>query len=460
MDRAPRPNRRLRLQRRLRGWSQEDVAAGLYRVASSLGETDIGVDATMISRWERGTRHPRPRYVRLLSLLFDLPAEQLGLVQDADLSVVPLLPYDRVEGDADDRNEFIERVGDLLGGAPFPPYRPPETPGREPERTEAWERLDRALSRPGQLDVVAVEELERVTHALESLEPTAVSSRALLGPATGHLDAISMLLQASLRAGIRARLCSLAGETAGLVGWLRWNLNDAEGANACFRAGLRAAREADDQALGAYLVGAMACRLPGRAAPAITLRLLGSRTFGFAQADATPATAAWLAAKEADAWAQLGNEDECLRALARADEIVGRLAADPRRARPSFSMVDRDWLAGERGASLARLGRVDAAQSILQPVLASLGPTCERDRLWLLTALAGAHAESDEPEEACRHARAALVGAARMQLAPVLEAIGSLRTRLERHRRNLAVQELDEHLRSLEPLPSPVVAAP
>src|SRR5262249_54925918 len=162
----------------------------------------------------------------------------------------------------------------------------------------------------------------------------------------------------------------------------------------CFRAGLRAAREADDRALGAYLVGAMACRLPSREAPAITLRLLGSRTFGFAQSDATPATAAWLAAKEADAWAQLGNEDECLRALDRAEEIVERMDADPRPGRPRYTVVDRNWLAGERGASLARLGQVDTAQSILRPVLASLGPTSERDRLWLLTALAGAHAES------------------------------------------------------------------
>src|SRR5215471_14515714 len=84
MDQASRPNRRLRLQRRLRGWSQEDVAAGLYRVASAAGEADLGVDATMISRWERGTRHPRPRYVRLLCQLFDLPADNLGLLGAPD----------------------------------------------------------------------------------------------------------------------------------------------------------------------------------------------------------------------------------------------------------------------------------------------------------------------------------------------------------------------------------------
>jgi hypothetical protein len=223
-------------------------------------------------------------------------------------------------------------------------------------------------------------------------------------------------------------------------------MDDGEGATACFRAGLRAAREADDRALGAYLVGSMACRLPSRQAPALTLRLIGARTFGFGRNDASRATGAWLACKEADAWAQLGSEDECLRALDRADEIVERMDAECPERRPRFSNVDRNWLAGERGASLARLGQVDEARAILCPVLASLGPTSERDRLWLLTALAGAHAEADEPEEACRLARSALLGAARMQLIPVIQIVGSIRDRLERHRGSRAVQELDEQL--------------
>ena len=51
METAQRPNKRLRLQRRLRGWSQEDVAAGLHRLAATLGEREPGVDATMVSRW-------------------------------------------------------------------------------------------------------------------------------------------------------------------------------------------------------------------------------------------------------------------------------------------------------------------------------------------------------------------------------------------------------------------------
>lgn len=91
-EQGRRPNRQLRLQRRLRGWSQEDVAAGLHRLAASLGGPELGVDAAMVSRWERGARRPRPLYVRLLCRLFELRAEQLGLVDDDLMDTGPGLP--------------------------------------------------------------------------------------------------------------------------------------------------------------------------------------------------------------------------------------------------------------------------------------------------------------------------------------------------------------------------------
>src|SRR5690348_17855539 len=113
MEQGPRPNRQLRLQRRLRGWSQEDVAAGLCRVANSLGESELGVDATMVSRWERGTRRPRPRYVRLLCQLFEVPAEQLGIVDDELAGPVP-------EDDDVERRDFIQGLAGLLAAAAVP----------------------------------------------------------------------------------------------------------------------------------------------------------------------------------------------------------------------------------------------------------------------------------------------------------------------------------------------------
>jgi transcriptional regulator with XRE-family HTH domain len=79
-------NHRLRHQRQLRGWTLEDVAEELHLLAGDGPE--LGVGAHMVGRWERGVRRPSPPYVRLLSLLFELPPDALGLIDDAAESLL------------------------------------------------------------------------------------------------------------------------------------------------------------------------------------------------------------------------------------------------------------------------------------------------------------------------------------------------------------------------------------
>ena len=78
-------NRPLRHQRRLRGWSLEDVADRLHREAVTAGEPTLGCDANSVSRWERGVRMPGPRYTRLLCRLYELPVDRLGLIPTIDV---------------------------------------------------------------------------------------------------------------------------------------------------------------------------------------------------------------------------------------------------------------------------------------------------------------------------------------------------------------------------------------
>ena len=58
-------NPRLRLERLARRWEQDDVAAGLDELAALLGEAVPGVDANLVSKWERGLRVPTGGYARL-----------------------------------------------------------------------------------------------------------------------------------------------------------------------------------------------------------------------------------------------------------------------------------------------------------------------------------------------------------------------------------------------------------
>src|SRR5437016_3233402 len=234
MEGLPRPNDLLRLQRRLRGWSQSDVAAGLQRLAASEGEPEAGVDAAMVSRWEAGTSRPDPRSAGLLCALFELPAKELGLVHDQE----PLIESLGAVDDERSRRQFVEKVAELLGTTSAPAGFP--QPGSDP-----LERLLQALSKRARVDLETVAHLERTTVALENLEPTEVGSRALIGPVTGHLEQISLLLRGSLGPDLRNRLCSVAGETAGIAGWLHWNLGDTRRATAYFQSAVRAAREGD-----------------------------------------------------------------------------------------------------------------------------------------------------------------------------------------------------------------------
>ncbi len=331
--------------------------------------------------------------------------------------------------DAVERRDFIRRVATLLGMAAvaMPPV----------------DALEHALTRRARIGPETVDQVERVTVALQSLGPTEVSSRLVLEPVTGHLSAIVQLLRGSLAPSVRARLCSLAAETAGCAGWLRWDMDDPGGAARYFAAGLDATREAGDRALAAYLAGSAACQPPYRERPWKRLHQLEAAGWP----DATPSTRTWLAAKQADAHALLGDAGGCLRALERAEHALGEVPGEGESRRPRFSAVDHVWLDGERGASLARLGRTSEARATLQSALARLAPANERDRLWLGTALASTYVQDGEPEEACRVAADVLERANRMQLDPVLKVVENLHRQLQARCPHPAVSDLDERLR-------------
>jgi hypothetical protein len=115
-----------------------------------------------------------------------------------------------------------------------------------------------------------------------------VSPRALLGAVVGHLNTVAALLQGSLGLTMRRQLSSVAGETAGLAGWLAYDLEDRRAADAFFRAGIEAAQEAEDRPLGAYL-GRQLVRPAGVPRASVRrLHRLQGHTFGFTIADANP----------------------------------------------------------------------------------------------------------------------------------------------------------------------------
>jgi hypothetical protein len=152
----------------------------------------------------------------------------------------------------------------------------------------------------------------------------------------------------------------------------------------CFRAGIEAAQEANDRALGAYLVGSSCVQPAYRERPQARLRRLQGQTVGFQTFDANPSTRAWLITLEAEAHALAGNERAALIALDAADTAMAPAAEEDNSRRPG-----------------------------------------------LMAALATAHVRQGNIDQACRLGSEALDLAARQQVAPTLQDVRRLRLELE-----------------------------
>ncbi len=77
-DQQARPLR-LRELREERGWTQQDTADQLARLAWLRNSKRVGVNADMVAKWERGAKGVSSLYRDLLCLLFGVTAEYLGL---------------------------------------------------------------------------------------------------------------------------------------------------------------------------------------------------------------------------------------------------------------------------------------------------------------------------------------------------------------------------------------------
>lgn len=450
--------RRIRKYRERRGLSREALAPQVGRSKGWLlkvenGRSDplhsdlvllaerLGVEVALFFKDEdtgAAARQPRANHVAATAMLDgdggacsarDVPAEVVGRLQEEILG--------------------LTRRQAIAGGVTWAGAL-----GLRPTDPEPWERLAFALRHPGRVDRQTVRHLEDTTVALSRLEPVS-SSDGLLGPVTGQLDTVGQLLRASLPSSIRQQLCSVAAETAGLAGWLRWLVDDGASADGYFRVALEAAHQADDRALGAYLMGRAACQPFYREQPAVRLQRLADGAHGFRQADATPRTQAWLSTLAAEAHALQGDEDGCRRELERAEVALSAVGDVEELPRPRLSFFDGMWLEGTRGAILARLGRTEEAQRALRTALEGLDPLWLKHQTWLLVILAGTYAAQGQPTEACRRGAAALRNAVSVRAEADLQLVASLRRNLAPWSRQADVQQFDAEVHAaLHTLPN------
>jgi transcriptional regulator with XRE-family HTH domain len=496
--RRSRASRRLHWERRQRGWTLEEVAAKLRHHAIRMGRAPHELDAELVGRWERGSRPPELRHLRLLSLVYDLPIEELlGLADRRELhgDWPPLRPaelgerirayrsrrglttgvlaglvgrsgqwLERVErGEIDIRfSDLVElsaalcvRVTELVEE----PFGSSDQDGIVPVRDEGvrrrhfvqymavlggaglldWERLAAALEDPRRIDERLFDDLAELTRGY-SRRVQEVAPCDLLAPVGKHLDLIRRLVADVPDFGLRRRFLTVASETATVAGWLSSRLDNRGDARMYCGLAQELAAEAGDGARRAQGL-VIASDLAEDGTGAIALLDEAERAAG---SWSSPLLRAWVLARRAEEHAIMGDAAASDRDIDRAEHFFAAVRSP---ADGVLSGWDAARMAGYRGACAVSLGRPAEATRVLERAVAATAPDVVANRAKFLTNLGAAQVQRQRVEEACASLGGALAIAVKSGLAARIQHIRRVRRTLHRWRGVSAVKQLDEQLR-------------
>jgi transcriptional regulator with XRE-family HTH domain len=419
-----RPNERLRHQRRLRGWTLDEVAEGLHRL--SLSGTELGVDAHMVGRWERGVRRPAPRYVGLLCRLFELPADELGLVEEAVEAAETVDKEDDVR-----RRQFLQYMSVVTGATMLD-----------------WDRLAAMLrGQLGPADRVLVDDLELITRSYARQVET-VAPGSLLPALRSHVAMLSGSLHSGQPELVRRRVLSLTGEAAMLAGRLSWLLENRGEARQCWTLACELAREAGDDTLLAEALAnqrVLHSKIPNRGQygrPDRALAVLDAAEERLSSTS-SPYARMMVLLLRAEDYASAGDADASQRDLEAAEAALAS-AAVPHEG--YYALWDASRIAGYRGSCALALGRPEEASTVLESALDKTSEELIGQRCAVMADLATAYAMQREVEHSAALLMQAADTAERAGLGELLQRVHGARIQLDEWSETSAVRLLDERL--------------
>src|SRR5215218_11381373 len=396
------PNERLRAQRLRRAWSLQDVVRELCDLADRLGERPLGVSPTMVYNWETGRHRPRSPYPRLLCLLYECSAEELGLWAPAGVSE-------------------LRRASGLV-------VPPPGFAGRWPER-------------PLHVSEATVHNLESVTAAYRRMYHT-VAAHDLIDDVAQHAQTTAGFWRRTTDPELRRTLAAAASEITMLAGRMSFfDLGRPSQAEPYYQNALEAAEGAGDRALQAVALGTKSFMARDRGDFDGALHLL--RQAQDLTAD-QPTIRSWATALEAitHSWAHQPNQS--LAAMERAEALLDQARADDRPA--WFDYYDPSRLAGFQGLILNQTADPETAQTLLDAAIAALPSQAAKQRACYLADQATVYANAGEVEAACQLGIQALGILDELDYATGVQRVRDLHSKLRPHWAHPAVAELTEQL--------------
>jgi hypothetical protein len=325
------PNIRLQERRARAHLTQEAVAEELARLAWIHQGIRAGVNADMVGKWERGEKRPSKFYRRLLCLLYECLAEELGWWEPAESSE-------------------LRRVGGLV-------VPPPGFGGRWPER-------------PLHVSEATVHNLESVTAAYRRMYHT-VAAHDLIDDVAQHAQTTAGFWRRTADPELRRSLAAAASEITMLAGRMSFfDLGRPSQAEPYYHDALEAAQDAGDRPMQAVVLGNKSFLPRSRGDFASALQLLDQAK---RLVPDDPVVRSWAMALEAmtQAWAQ--EPTQSLATLEAAETVLD--AATPGAAPAWFDYYDRPRLAGFKGQVHIRLAQPETAHTVLEEAMVRLTRT-------------------------------------------------------------------------------------
>ena len=455
---------RLREARKDRGWTQQEAADRLARVAwlrSKDRRVRVGVNANMIAKWESGLKRPSPQYRELLCLLYSATPEYLGIGRTTGRTSEP-----------DGSPGLSERaLVDSLGGAAAVLDQLGKAGGiLQPRMFEAWKedamqrrtmlRLLGLLPATAALAPTATErnvrgskptpdnvrDMEYLADRYQALYHSTAPA-ALMTPVIAHLSTLGDLLRQGPGPVERRRLMANRARVSTLAGRLAFfDLQDPMAARAYHNLALEAAREAGDHLQAASALAHVAFVPAAEHGFTAALDYLHGAAQHVTREPHGP-VASWLAAVESEMHTNAGNPTGALSAVDRAREVLAApgLAAEL----PWFDYYDATRLAGFAGYATLRAGRHDEARAELSTALGKLPRSAVKQRAVFLADLATVELHDGNVDHACKIASDAADQLHQAGYATGAGRLRELRTALDPWQKTAPVRALDEQLATL-----------
>jgi DNA-binding XRE family transcriptional regulator len=249
---------------------------------------------------------------------------------------------------------------------------------------EPWQRLAHALDHPSQLDDQAVEYLEWYTLDFFRREEH-TPARQLAADLQAHIERLEHLLRGA-RDDYLIRLLMTTGEALALAGWLAFDCKEHMRADDLYGRAVYAARKAGDGPLAACTL-AYRSYMAEAAGDIGSARELLTEAQTYVRGEHSAATRSWLAAREAEVDATLGDETSALRALDRA--MAAYDYAHPHRERPWTGFFTPTRLGSMAVTTYARLDHAEL-DATTDSVVASLPATDAKIKAVILSDVATA----------------------------------------------------------------------